>query len=109
MSLNVCVVRLVSMVVYCLQLLVVCLQSSCDEHRGCVLLVVEWRRRVKCVCYLYTCAHTLNNEKKNCNCYQCCCRNEEVITYGIRAGSTCGLGFATTFVDMIRFDYTVGN
>jgi hypothetical protein len=64
MSLNVCVVRLVSMVVYCLQLLIVCLQSSCDEHRGCVLLVVEWRRRVKSVCYFYTRAHTLNTKKK---------------------------------------------
>jgi hypothetical protein len=29
MSLNVSVVRLMSMVVYCLQLLVVCLKSSC--------------------------------------------------------------------------------
>jgi hypothetical protein len=31
----------------------------------------------------------------------------EDVTYGIRAGSTRGLGFATAFVDMIRFDYTV--
>jgi hypothetical protein len=80
MSLNVCVVRLVSMVVYCLQLLVVCLQSSCDEHRGCVLLVVKWQRRVKCVCYFYMRAHTLNT-KKICTYYQSCCRNEEVVTY----------------------------
>jgi hypothetical protein len=36
-----------------------------------------------------------------------CCRNEEDVTYGIRAGSTRDLGFATAFVDMIRFDYTV--
>ena len=50
------------MVVYW-QLLIVCFQSSCVEHRGCVLLVVEWRRRVKCVCYFYMRAHTLN--KKN--------------------------------------------
>jgi hypothetical protein len=35
-------VRLMSMVLYCLQLLVVCLQSSCDEHCGGVLLIVEW-------------------------------------------------------------------
>jgi hypothetical protein len=107
MSLNVCIVHLVSMVVYCLQLLVVCLQSSCDEHHGCVLLVFVWQCRVKCVCYFYTCAHTLNNEKKNCSCYQCCCRNEEVVTYGIREGSTRGLVFSMNFVDMIRFDYTV--
>jgi hypothetical protein len=45
-------------------------------------------------------------KKKNCTCYQSCCRNEEVVTYGIRAGSTRDLGFATAFVDMI-FDYTV--
>jgi hypothetical protein len=76
---------------------------------GCVLLVVEWRRRVKCVCYFYTRAHTLNKKKKKkfCTCYQSCCRNEEVVTYGIRAGSTRDLGFATAFVDMIRFYYTV--
>jgi hypothetical protein len=58
----------------------------------------------------YTRAHTLNKKKKkkkNCTCYQSCCRNEEVVTYGIRAGSTRDLGFATAFVDMIRFDYTV--
>jgi hypothetical protein len=47
-----------------LQLLIVCLQSSCDKHRGCVLLVVEWRRRVKCACYFYPRAHTLNTKKK---------------------------------------------
>jgi hypothetical protein len=82
MSLNVCAVRLVSMVVYCLQLLVVCLQSSCDEHRGCVLLVVEWRRRVKCVCYFYTRAHTLNKKKKIAPVIRVRpCRNEEVVTW----------------------------
>jgi hypothetical protein len=27
-------------------------------------LVVEWRRRVKCVCYFYTRAHTLKKKKK---------------------------------------------
>jgi hypothetical protein len=46
-------------------------------------------------------------KKKNCTCYQSCCRNEEVVTYGIRASSTHELGFSTAFVDMIRFDYTV--
>ena len=35
------------------------------------------------------------------------CRNEEVVTYGIRAGSTRDLGFATAFVDMIIFDYSI--
>jgi hypothetical protein len=28
-----------------------------------------------------------------------------VVTYGIRAGSTCDLGFATAFVDRIRLIY----
>jgi hypothetical protein len=43
----------------CMQLLVVCIVSSCCvHHRGCVLLVVGWRRRVKCVCFLCTRAHT---------------------------------------------------
>jgi hypothetical protein len=49
-------------------------------------------------------AHTLlkkKKKKKNCTCYQSCCRNEEVVTYGIRAGSTRDLGFATAFIDMI--------
>jgi hypothetical protein len=31
------------------------------------------------------------------------------VTYGIRAGSTRDLGFATTFVDMIIFDYSVAD
>jgi hypothetical protein len=52
-------------------------------------------------------AHTLNTKKKNCTCCQSCCRNEEVATYGIRAGSTRDLGFATVFVDMSWFYYTV--
>jgi hypothetical protein len=33
-------------------------------------------------------------------------RNEGVVTYGIRAGSTRDLGFATAFVDMSGFYYT---
>ena len=37
------------------------------------------------------------------------CRNEEVVTYGIRAGSTRDLGFATAFVDMIIFEYFVAD
>jgi hypothetical protein len=82
----------------------VCLQSSCAEHRGCVVLVVEWRCRVKCGCYFYTSAHTLNKKnKKICTCSQSCCRNEEGVTYGIRAGSTHVLGFATTFIVTIDF------
>jgi hypothetical protein len=60
-----------------------------------------------CLFPFYTRAHTLKKKKKNCTCYQSCCRNEEAVTYGIRAGSTRDLGFATAFVDMIRFDYTV--
>jgi hypothetical protein len=47
----------------------------CD-HRGCILLVVGWRRRVKCVGFpFYTRTHTLN-KKKNCTCYQSCRRNK---------------------------------
>jgi hypothetical protein len=34
-------------------------------------------------------------------------RNEGVVTHGIRAGSTRDLGFATAFVDMSGFYYTV--
>jgi hypothetical protein len=34
-------------------------------------------------------------------------RNEGGVTYGIRAGSTRDLGFATAFVDMSGFYYTV--
>jgi len=37
------------------------------------------------------------------------CRNEEVVTYGIRVGSTRDLGFAMTFVDMIIFEYFVAD
>ena len=35
------------------------------------------------------------------------CRNEDVVTYGIRAGSTRDLGFATGSVDMIIVDIVV--
>ena len=37
------------------------------------------------------------------------CRNEEVVTYGIRAGSTRDLGFTTASIDMIMFDYSVAD
>jgi hypothetical protein len=59
----------------------------------------------------YTRAHTLNKKKKKKKLHllKSCCRNEEVTTYGIRVGSTRGLGFAMTFVDMIRFDYTIAD
>jgi hypothetical protein len=67
----------VSTVGYCLQLLIVGLQFPCDEFLGCVLMVVEWRCRVKCVCYFFTRAHILIKKKKICTCYLSCCRNEE--------------------------------
>jgi hypothetical protein len=55
-------------------------------------------------------AHTpLKQKKKICTCYQSCCRNKEGVTYGIRAGSTRDLGFATAFVDMSWFYYTVAD
>jgi hypothetical protein len=66
------------------------------------------RRRVKCVCYFYTRAHT-KKKKKMLHLFSELCRNEEVVTYGIRAGSTRDLGFATTFVDMIIFEYFVAD
>jgi hypothetical protein len=62
MSLNVCVVRLVSMVV-CLVTCCVPYVFLCD-HRGCVLLVVGWRRRVKCVCSLLHARTHLKKKKK---------------------------------------------
>jgi hypothetical protein len=49
----------------------------------------------------------LKQKKKKIHLLKSCFHNEEVVTYGIRAGLTRGLGFATDFVDMIRFDYTV--
>jgi hypothetical protein len=36
-------------------------------------------------------------------------RNEGVVTYGIRAGSTHDLGFAAAFVDLSGFYYTVAD
>jgi hypothetical protein len=47
-----------------LELLVVRLMSSCCDHRGCVLLVVGWRRRVECIYFLCTRAHTPVTKKK---------------------------------------------
>jgi hypothetical protein len=52
-------------------------------------------------------ARTHLTKRKKFTCHQSCCRNKEDVTYGIRAGSTRGLGFTTAFVDMIRFDYTI--
>jgi hypothetical protein len=43
--------------------------------------------------------HTLTQKKKNSP-DESRCRNKEDVTYGIRAGSTRDLGFATAFVDM---------
>ena len=36
-------------------------------------------------------------------------RNEGVVTYGIRAGSTHDFGFAAAFVDLSGFYYTVAD
>jgi hypothetical protein len=92
----------VSLVAIFFLLLIVCPPSPCGELRGCILVVVGWRLRVKCVCFLLR-AHTPLKQKKICTYYQSCCRNkEEDVTYGIRAGSTRDLGVATAFVDMIR-------
>jgi hypothetical protein len=66
----------VSLVAIFLPLLVVCPPSPCGELRGCILVVVGWRLRVKCVCFLLR-AHTPLKQKKNCTCYQSCCRNKE--------------------------------
>jgi hypothetical protein len=82
--------------------------SSCCDHRGCVLLVVGWRRRVKCVCsFLHVRTHLKQN--KFLHLLKSCCHNEEDVTYGIRAGLTHDLVFATAYVDMIRFNYTVAD
>jgi hypothetical protein len=45
---------------------VICLASlsSCYVHLGCVLFVVEWRRRVKWGVFPCTCVHTLFEKKK---------------------------------------------
>jgi hypothetical protein len=60
------------------------------------------------VSFLHARTHLKQNKKK-LHLLKICCRNEEDVTYGIRAGWTCDLGFATAFVDMIRFDYIVAN
>jgi hypothetical protein len=49
--------------------------SSCGNLHGCVLLVVGWRRRVKCVCYFYTRTHL--KHKKKIHLLKSRCRNEE--------------------------------
>jgi hypothetical protein len=70
----------VSMVAIFLPLLVVCPQSPCGELRGCVLVVVGWRLRVKRVCFLLR-AHTplKQKEKKICTGYQSCCRTRRIL------------------------------
>jgi hypothetical protein len=97
----------------CLQLLVVRLASSCCDRRGCVLSVVGWRRRVQCVCFpSYTRAHTFKTKKKKkkiAPVIRVVVVTRRVVTYGIRAGSTRDLGFATAFVDMSWFYYTVAD
>ena len=97
-----------SIVVYFLHLRVVRLKSSCCDHCGCVLLVVGWRRRVKCVCYFYTCAHTLN-KKKFAPVIRVVVVTRRLLHLVSERGSTHGLGFATAFVDMIRCYYTIAD
>jgi hypothetical protein len=61
-----------------------------------------------CLFPFYTRAHTLKKKKKKiAPVIRVVVVTRRFVTYGIRAGSTRDLGFATTFVDMIRFDYTV--
>jgi hypothetical protein len=54
--------------------------SSCGNLRGGVLLVVGWRRRVKCVCYFYTRTHLNTKKKKKNSLLKSRCRNKEVVT-----------------------------
>ena len=54
---------------------------------------------------LHVRTHLKKNKIKICTCYQSCCHNEEDGTYGIRAGSTHDLGFATAFVTL--FDLVI--
>jgi hypothetical protein len=63
MSLSVCVVRLVSKTVNACSF-VERLVSSCGDLSGCILIVVGWRRRVQCACFLSTRAHTPLKKKK---------------------------------------------
>jgi hypothetical protein len=64
LSLNVRIVHLMPMVVYWLSLLVVCLYYSCDEHRGCVWLVVKGRRDSSVFLLLHACTHLKHTKKK---------------------------------------------
>jgi hypothetical protein len=47
----------------------------------CVLFVVGWRRRVECVYYPCTHAHTQKKKKKNCTCYKRFSRHNEEVRY----------------------------
>jgi hypothetical protein len=70
--------------------------SSCCGHRGCVLLVVGWRCESSVSVSFYTHAHPL---KKNIvPIIRVVVVMRRFVTYGIRAGSTCDLGFATASV-----------
>jgi hypothetical protein len=61
-----------------------------------------------CLFPFYTRAPTLNKKKKKtCTCERVVVVTRRFVTYGIRVGSTCDLGFATAFIDMTRFDYTI--
>jgi hypothetical protein len=65
--------------------------SSCCDHRGCVLLVVGWRRESSVsVSFLHARTH-LKKKKKICTCYQSCCRNEEVVKFSEFFGALDGV------------------
>jgi hypothetical protein len=61
-----------------------------------------------CVCFpSYTRAHTVKTKKKIAPVIRVVVVTRRVVTYGIKVGLTRDLGFATAFVDMSWFYYTV--
>jgi hypothetical protein len=87
--------------------------SSWGVHRGCVLLSSGGDLESSVSVSPPTRAHTLSKQKKkkkkNSPSISIVVETRWVVTYGIRAGSTRDLGFATAFVDMSWFYYTVAD
>jgi hypothetical protein len=77
-----------------------------------------WHLYIRQISFLQVCVSCSGNVKKFyrrfgheknivCWAFLVARGRKEVVTYGIRAGSTRDLGFATAFVDMSGFYYTV--
>jgi O-antigen/teichoic acid export membrane protein len=92
-----------------LQLLVVCLQFCLVVVASCWLSSGVVQLSVLLLLHARTHFKKKKKKKKIAPVTRMVVVTRRFVTYGIRAGSTRDLGFATASVDMIMFDYSVAD